>query len=62
MSHYDTCKQPPSILRLRQNVKQDRLATLYKHMNKTGDPDLINRDRFNYTKNDKKSYFKVLKW
>ena len=31
-------------------------------MNKTGDPDLINRDRFNYTKNDKKSYFKVLKW
>ena len=54
MSHYDTCKQSPSILRLRQNVKQDRLATLYKHMNKTDDLDLINRDRFNYTKNDKK--------
>lgn len=31
-------------------------------MNKTGDLDLINRDRLNYTKNDKKSYFKVLKW
>ena len=28
-----------STLRLRQKVKQDKLAALYRHLNVTGDPD-----------------------
>lgn len=36
-------------------VKQDKLTTLYRHLNVTDNLDLISLNRFNYTKNTKKS-------
>ena len=39
-----------STLRLRQKAKQDKLTTLYRHLNVTGNPDLIDLDRFILTK------------
>ena len=35
-----------SILQLRQKVKQDKITTLYRNLNVTGDPDLTDIDRF----------------
>ena len=35
-----------SILRLRQKVKQNKIAALYRHLNVTGDPDLADIDQF----------------
>ena len=40
-----------SILRLRQKVKRDKINTLYRHLNVTGNLDLIDLDRFRLTKN-----------
>ena len=34
-----------STLGLRQKVKRDKLAALYRHLNVTGDPDLADIDR-----------------
>ena len=51
--------------RVRQKkVKYGKLPPLYRHLNVTGDLDLINLDRFNYTKNtEKRCYdFRVLEW
>ena len=42
-----------STLRLTQKVKRDKLATLYKHLNVTGNLDLIDLDRFGLTKDPK---------
>ena len=42
-----------SLLRLRQKVKRDKLAALYRYLHGTGDLDLINLDQFHYTKNTK---------
>ena len=39
-----------STLRLRQKVKWDKLTALYRHLNVTGDIDLIDVDRFRLTK------------
>lgn len=39
-------KETTSSLRLRQKVKQDILAELYRHFNITGDPDLADIDQF----------------
>ena len=33
-----------STLRLRQKVKKDKINALYRHLNATGNPDLINLD------------------
>ena len=41
-------------LRLRQKVKQDKLVTLYKHLNITGNLDLIELDRFKLRTDHKK--------
>ena len=41
--------------RLRQKVKRDKAAALYRHLNVTGDLDLMNLNRLNYTKYTKKS-------
>lgn len=41
-------------LQFRQKVKWDNLAAFYRHLNVTGDRDLINLDQFNYVKNTKK--------
>ena len=41
-------------LRLRQKVKQDKLSALYRHLNVTGNPDLIDLDRFRLIKDPKK--------
>ena len=52
-----------STLRLKQKVKRDKLAVLYKHLNVTGNLDLINLDRFRRTTDPKRSHtFPVLQW
>ena len=43
-----------STLRLTQKVKRDKLAALYRHLNVTGNLDLINLDRFKLTTEPKK--------
>ena len=43
-----------STLRLKQKVKRDKLAALYRHLNVTGNLDLINLDRFKLTTDPKK--------
>ena len=43
-----------STLRLRQKVKRDKINALYRHLNVTGNPDLIDLDRFRLTKDPKK--------
>ena len=43
-----------STLRLNQKVKRDKLAALYRHLNVTGNLDLINLDRFKLTTDPKK--------
>ena len=35
-----------STLLLRQKVKKDKITALYRHLNVTGNPDLIDMDRF----------------
>ena len=35
-----------SILQLRQKVKRDKIIALYRHLNVTGNLDLIDKDRF----------------
>ena len=48
-----------STLRLRQKVKWDKINALYTHLNVTGNPDLIDFDRFRLTKDAKKG---VTQW
>ena len=49
-------KQSTSPLQLRQKVKQqDKLAALYRHLNVTGDLDLIDLDQFDFIKDTKKA-------
>ena len=43
-----------STLRLSQKVKRDKINALYRHLNVTGNPDLINLNRFRFTKDPKK--------
>ena len=43
-----------STLRLRQKVKRDKINALYRHLNVTGNLDLIDLDRFRLTKDQKK--------
>ena len=43
-----------STLRLRQKVKRDKINALYKYLNVTSNPDLIDLDRFKLTKDPKK--------
>ena len=42
-----------SNLQLRQKVKRDKITTLYRHLNVTGDPGLADIDRFMLKKNSK---------
>ena len=42
-----------STLQLRQKVKRDKITALYRHLNVTGDIDLIDLDRFRYTTDPK---------
>ena len=49
-----TEKETTSTLRLKQKVKRDKLAALYRHLNVTGNLDLINLDRFKLTTDSKK--------
>ena len=43
-----------STLRLRQKVKRDKINALYRHLDVTGNPDLIDLDRFRLTTDPKK--------
>ena len=49
-----TKKEATSALRLKQKVKWDKLAALYRHLNVTSNLDLINLDRFKLTMHPKK--------
>ena len=56
-----------STLRLRQKVKWDKLTALYRHLNVTGDIDLIDLDRFRLTKDLQKrvtifEFYKDNRW
>ena len=42
-----------STLRLNQKAKRDKLAALYRHLNVTGNLDLIDLDRFKLTTDEK---------
>ena len=46
--------EPTSTLSLRQKVKRDKINALYRHLDVTGNPDLIDLDRFRLTKDPKK--------
>ena len=46
---HDATEVTPT-LRLRQKVKRDKINALYRHLNATGNPDLIDLDRFKLTK------------
>ena len=48
-----------STLGLRQKVKRDKLAALYRHLNVTGDPDLVDRDQFKLRKKERKKKSKT---
>ena len=61
-----TNKKPSSTLWLRQKVKRDKLAALYRYSSVTGDLDLINLDQFKYTNNTKNgatvlNFYKAIK-
>ena len=43
-----------STLRLNQKVKRDKLTALYRHLNVTGNLDLINLDRFKLMRDPEK--------
>ena len=49
-----TTTEATSTLRLRQKVKRDKLTASYRHLNVTGDIDLIDLDRFSLTTDPKK--------
>ena len=49
-----TEKETTSTLRLKQKLKRDKLAALYKHLNVTGNLDLINLDQFKLAADPKK--------
>ena len=46
--------EPASTLSLRQKVKRDKINALYRHLDVTGNPKLIDLDRFRLTKDPKK--------
>ena len=46
--------EPTSTLRLRQKVKRDKINALCRHLDVTGNPDLIDLDRFRLTTDPKK--------
>ena len=48
-----TEKETTSTLRLKQKLKRDKLAALYRHLNVTGNLDLINLDQFKLTTDSK---------
>ena len=46
--------EPTSTLRVRAQLKRDKLIALYSHLNVTGNLDFIDLDRFKLTKDSKK--------
>ena len=59
-----TEKETISTLRLKQKVKWDKLAVLYRHLNVTGNLVLINLDRLKLAAEPKKgaTIFEFLQW
>ena len=47
--------QTTSTLRLRQRLKVDKIAALYRHLNVTGDPNLTDIDQFRLKKKNSKT-------
>ena len=52
--HFLILQKAASTLQLKQKVKLDKITGLYKHLNVTGNLDLVYLDRFTLTKNPKK--------
>ena len=52
--HRTTEKETTLTLQLKQNLKRDKLAAVYRHLNVTGNLDLINLDRFKLAADPKK--------
>ena len=50
----DTQEEATSTLRRRQKVKRDKINALYRHLNVTDDPGLIDLDRFRLTTDPEK--------
>ena len=46
--------EPTLTLQLRQKIKRDNLIALYRYLDVTGNPDLIDLDRFKLIKDSKK--------
>ena len=55
----DTVEQT-STLHLRQKLKCDKIVSLYRHLDVTGDPGLADLDRFMIKKNSKTGNFELL--
>ena len=49
-----------STLRLRQKLKRDKIVSLYRHFDVTGDPGLADLDRFTIKKNSKTCNIELL--
>ena len=49
-----------STLRLRQKLKRDKIVSLYRHFDVTGDPGLADLDRFTIKKNSKTANIELL--
>ena len=49
-----------STLRLRQKLKRDKIVSLYRHFDVTGDPGLADLDRFTIKKNSKIANIELL--
>ena len=64
---FTTTPSTTETLRLRQKVKRDKLAALYRHLNIAGNLDLINLDRLKLTTDPKKGatafeFYNGTKW
>ena len=49
----ETSTEATSTLRLRQKLKRDKIVSLYRYLDVTGDPGLADLDRFTIKKNSK---------
>ena len=49
-----------STLHLREKLKRDKIVSLYRHLDVTGDPGLADLDRFMIKKNSKTGNFELL--
>ena len=56
----DTQEEATSTLRLRQKLKRDKIVSLYRYLDVTGNPGLADLDRFTIKKNSKAGNIELL--